>query len=62
VKRLGVVSLVGMVVGIDVADGVCMIALVGVEIGAEEVVAVALLQELNNVRQASKSVVHMTLV
>jgi hypothetical protein len=49
-----------MVVGIEVADGVSMIALVGVEVGVEEVVA--LLQELSNVRQASKSVVHMTLV
>jgi hypothetical protein len=62
VKCLGVVSLVGMVVAIDVADGVCLIALVGVAVGVEEVVVVALLQELNNVRQASKSVVHMTLV
>ena len=61
-KCLGVVSLVGMVVGIDVADGVCLIALVGVEVGVDEVVAVALLQELNKVRQASRSVVHMTLV
>lgn len=48
--------------GIDVADGVRLIALVGVEVGVDEVVAVALLQELNNVRQASRSVVHMTLV
>jgi hypothetical protein len=62
VKCLGVVSLVGMVVAIDVAVGESVVLVVGVEVGADEVVAVALLQELNNVRQASRSVVHMTLV
>jgi hypothetical protein len=62
VKCLGVVSLVGMVVAIDVAVGESVVLVVGVEVGADEVVAGALLQELNNVRQASRSVVHMTLV
>jgi hypothetical protein len=62
VKCLGVVSLVGMVVALDVAVGEGVVLVVGIEVGADEVVAVALLQELNNVRQASRSVVHMTLV
>ena len=61
-KCLGVVSLVGMVVAIDVAVGEGVVLVVGVEVGADEVVVVALLQELNNVRQVSRSVVHMTLV
>jgi hypothetical protein len=51
-----------MVVAIDVAVGESVVLVVGVEVGADEVVAGALLQELNNVRQASRSVVHMTLV
>ena len=47
---------------IDVGVGEGVVLVVGVEVGADEVVVVALLQELNNVSQVSRSVVHMTLV